>query len=335
MKTNREQVWVGLFVLVAVGVLGYVVLAVSGTFSQKGIPHRAYFRYAAGLMPGAPVRYGGLMAGRLANLRVDPQDSTRIEVNFDMDPGIPVKTDSLAKISALGALGENYLEITTGDKDSPLAPPGSVLKSREMVALADIGDMVGGMAPTANEVMQNLNNRLAEAKVTIARVNDLLGDQNQKNISGSLATLNGMLAEDRPKVSATLSNAQDLSNKLSPIVANTQAASDKLAPLLDDLKGTIKQANDALAHADAMLAENRPDIQAAMTEVRKVLGTVSETVDQLQKTMDRNTDNLEDTLVNVRVTTDNMQELTDTLKRHPSVLIRSEMEKDRRPGDKT
>jgi len=71
-----------------------------------------------------------------------------------------------------------------------------------------------------------------------------------------------------------------------------------------------------------------------MTEVRKVLGTVSEIVDQLQKTMDRNTDNLEDTLVNVRVATDNMQELTDTLKRHPSVLIRGEVGKDRRPGDK-
>jgi phospholipid/cholesterol/gamma-HCH transport system substrate-binding protein len=334
VKGNREQVWVGIFVLIAVGVLVSVVLAVSGTFSKKGIAHKAYFRYAAGLAPGAPVRYGGLQAGRIVALRVDPQDSTRIEVDFDVDPGIPVKTDSLAKITALGALGENYLEITTGAKDSPLMAPGSVLKSKEMVAIADLGDMISGLVPTADQALQNLNGRLAEMKQTVAQVNDLLNDQNRKNIGSGLGTLNAMLAENRPKVAATLDNVQTASDKLSPVLANAQTASDKVAPLLDDLKGTVKQANDTLAHADAMLAENRPDIRAAMVDVRKMLTAATAMVEQLQDTADRNTDNLDETLANVRAATDNMQQLTDALKRHPSVIIRGETGKDRRPGDK-
>ncbi len=130
MNSRREQVWVGLFVIIAAVVLIGVVLSVSGAFAKEGINHRTYFKFASGLAPGAPVRYGGLLAGKIEKLRVDPSDSTRIEIELLVNPDIPVKTDSLAKITSLGALGESYLEVTTGTKDAPLAPPGSVLKSK-------------------------------------------------------------------------------------------------------------------------------------------------------------------------------------------------------------
>src|SRR3954452_987650 len=168
MKSRREPVWVGTFVLAAVAVLVLVVMSVSGTFSKTGVPYRAYFKFASGLVPAAPVRYGGFLAGRVETLRVDPQDSTRIEIEFRLRHDIPVKTNSLAKITALGALGEYYLEATTGTKDAPMAPPGSVLQSKELVALADLGDMIGGVVPSANLVLTTLNDRLGEMKVTIA-----------------------------------------------------------------------------------------------------------------------------------------------------------------------
>ena len=332
MNSRREQVWVGIFVMIAAVVLVGVVLSVSGAFAKEGINHRAYFKFASGLAPGAPVRYGGLLAGKIEKLRVDPSDSTRIEIELLVNPDIPVKTDSLAKITSLGALGESYLEVTTGTKDAPLAPPGSVLKSKEMVAISDLGDLIGGMVPTADKVLQSLNDRLGEMKVTIANVNELLGDTNRKNISASLVNINGMLAESRPRVSATLSNVQTATEKLEPVMANVHTASEKIAPLLDDLKGTIKQANEAMAKVDAILVENRPEIKASMEQTRKMLNSVSELVDILKNTMDRNTDNLDETLANVRVATDNIREMTDTLKRKPSVLIRGETGKDRQPG---
>src|SRR5271155_5050793 len=192
MNSTREQALVGIFVLVAAALLIGTLLAVSGTFSSGGVPHHTYFKSAGGLVPGAMVRYGGMDAGKVDAVRVDPNDSTRIEVDFRVRPNIPVKTDSVAKISALGALSDNYVEIGTGTKDGQLAPPGSELKSAETLGIADLGDMIGGLAPVANQVMQNLNERLTELKVTIARVNDLLNDKNRQNISGSLSSLNGM-----------------------------------------------------------------------------------------------------------------------------------------------
>ena len=332
MKSKREQVWVGAFVLIAVAVLVVVVLSVSGAFSKQGIPYRAYFKFASGLVPAAPVRYGGLLAGRVETLRVDPNDSTRIEIDFRLSPDIPVKTNSLAKITALGALGENYLEITTGTRDAPLAPPGSVIASKELVALADLGDLIGGMVPTTNGVLTTMNDRLMEMKVTIARVNDLLGDQNRKNVGAALENLHSMLAENRPKIARTLDNFQAASEKLPPTLTNVKAASDQIAPMLEDFKKTIKQATDALAHVDAMVMENRPEIQATIGDVRKTLAGANAMIDQLKTVVSRNSDNLDETILNLREVTTNMNELTDMLKRNPSVIIRGEIGKDRIPG---
>jgi phospholipid/cholesterol/gamma-HCH transport system substrate-binding protein len=261
-----------------------------------------------------------MKAGRVEAVRVDPQDSTRIEVAFTVGHAIPVKTDSVAKITSLGPLDENYVEVGTGTKEAPLAPPGSEVKSVATVGIADLGDMIGNLAPVAQQVLQNLNQRLTELQVTVARVNDLLNDRNRTNVSEGLGTLNAMLAEDRPKVSATLSNVQ--------------AASAKIGPLLDDLKITMKQANDALSHVDSVVVENRQDIRAAVVELKQTLLTASSLMEQLKNTMDRNTDNIDEILVNLRITTENAKQLTDSLKTRPSVLIRGDTVKDRKPGEK-
>jgi phospholipid/cholesterol/gamma-HCH transport system substrate-binding protein len=261
-----------------------------------------------------------MKAGRVESVRVDPQDSTRIEVAFTVGHAIPVKTDSVAKITSLGPLDENYVEVGTGTKDAPLAPPGSEIKSVPTVGIADLGDMIGNLAPVAQQVLQNLNQRLTELQVTVARVNDLLNDRNRTNVSEGLGTLNAMLAEDRPKVSATLTNVQ--------------TASAKIMPLLDDLKRTMKETNDALSHIDSVVLENRQDVRTAVVELKRTLLSASSLMEQLKNTMDRNTDNIDQILVNLRVTTENAKQLTEALKTRPSVLIRGDTVKDRKPGEK-
>src|ERR1019366_4818054 len=298
MNNRREQAWVGLFVLIAAALRIGTVLAVAGTFSVGGVAHHSYFKSAGGLLPGATVRYAGMKAGRVETVRVDPQDSTRIDVAFTVERAIPVKTDSVAKITSLGPLDENYVEVGTGTKGAPLAPPGSEIKSVATVGIADLGDMIGNLAP----------------------VDDLLNDRNRANISEGLGNLNAMLAEDRPKVSATLTNVQ--------------TASAKIIPLLDSLKTTMKQANDALSHIDSVVLENRQDVRTAVVELKQTLLSASSLMEQLKNTMDRNTDNIDEILVNLRITTENAKQLTESLKTRPSVLIRGDTVKDRKPGEK-
>jgi phospholipid/cholesterol/gamma-HCH transport system substrate-binding protein len=319
MKSKREEALVGLFVCIAAGLLIVTILAVSGTFSSGGVPYHTYFKSAAGILPGAMVRYAGMNAGKVTRVRVDPGDSTRIEIDFSVQRDTPVKTDSTAKISALGALSDNYVEVGPGTKGAAIAPPGSELKSSQTLTISDLSDMIGNLEPVANQVLVNLNQRLVELQVTTTRVNDLLNDKNRAAASSTLANLNGMLAENRPKVSASLTNVQN--------------ATARLEPLLDNLKTTMNQANGVLSHVDSLVVENHADIRAIVVQLRETLTTASVLMDQLKNTAINNSENIDQTLINIRVTTENVRQLTDSLKSNPSLLIRGGFVKDRKPGE--
>ena len=320
MNSRGEQVWVGLFVLVAAALLVGAVLSLAGVFSRGNIPHRAYFKFGGGLEAGAVARFGGIKAGSVQRVVVDPADSTRIEIDFSVSRDIPLKTDSVASITSLGVLGDNYLELSTGTRQAALAAPGSVVKSAEAVSFTDLSDMAGELEPMAQQVLQKLNQRLGELRITVARTNDLLNDRNRANISASLATVSSMLAEDRPKLSATLNNLQ--------------TASARLAPLMSDLKKTMAQANGALAHIDGVVLDNRQGLRASVIELQKTLVSATSVMDQLGRTLNYNTGNIDQTLENVRVTTQQLRELTEKVERRPYTLIRADNPRERKPGEK-
>jgi phospholipid/cholesterol/gamma-HCH transport system substrate-binding protein len=330
----RERTLVGLFVLIAGGLLLGTMLAISGGLGTSTVPHRAYFKFAGGVQPGAPVRYGGLTVGKVTRVRVDPGNSTRIEIDVAVDRDAPVKTDSVAKISTLGPLTDNYIEIGTGTQHAPLAPPGSELPSQEAFGLPQLCDAAQAMMPDVHSAIQKLNQNLDALQVTLARANDLLNDRNRASIGSSLDNVNHLVADARPKLTDSLNNLNgmltDAKPKVSTSLANVQDLTKnlnaKLGPLLDDVKTTTARANDTLSHVDATLLENRPDIRASVASLHDTLA-------QLNRMLDQNSTNIDELLDNIRMSTENLRSLTETLERAPASLIRGIKVPERKPGD--
>jgi phospholipid/cholesterol/gamma-HCH transport system substrate-binding protein len=337
MEATRERTLVGLFVLIAGGLLIGTMLIISGGVGASTVSHRAYFKFAGGVQAGAPVRYGGMTVGKVTRVRVDPGNSTRIEIQLVVDRDAPLKTDSVAKISTLGPLTDNYIEVATGTLQAPLAPPGSVLPSAEAFGLPQLGDAAQAMLPDVQNALRTLNQNLDDLKVTIARANDLLNDHNRANIGGSLDNVNHMLADARPKVTDALNNVNNLLDdarpKVSASLTSVQELTAKMGPLLDDVKTTTARANDTLAHVDATLVENRPDIRASVVSLRDTLTKSTALLDQLNRTLDQNSANIDELLDNIRMSTENLRSLTETLRSSPASLIRGMKVPDRKPGD--
>jgi phospholipid/cholesterol/gamma-HCH transport system substrate-binding protein len=294
----------------------------SGTFNGGGVPYRAYFRNAGGLGPGSEVRYaGGPAVGHVTKVQSDLQNPTRMEVDFTIQAGVPVKTDSLATITSNSPLGDNFLGVLPGTLAAQAAPPGSTLKSNEYVGFSDIVGLIGNLGPNANDLVKNLNDRTTELKITLDRVNGLLDDQNRANISGSLDQLHGMLQEDRPQIRSAL--------------ANVNATTEKLGPLIDNFQKASTQANDALAHIDAAIGEDQPDLRVAVGNLRQALANVTALSDQLNVSVNTNAENLDEILDNLRHVTENLNSFTETIKTRPYTLIRPSGIKPRIPGEAT
>ncbi len=319
MESRSESALVGLFVLVAAGLLIVTVFILSGTLGRGDTPYRAYFKNAGGLSPGAEVRYaGGPAIGRVKKVISDPQNPTRMEVDFSVDPSTPVKTDSTATITSVSPLGDNFLGILPGTLGAPKAPENSVLQSKEFTSLSDVTDMIARLEPKADTLLDNLNDRVVALKVTMDRVNDLLSPQNRSNISDSLANLRGMLAENRPVIRQTLNNVN--------------ATSAKLGPLIDDFRKTAAQADTTLAHLDATIGENRADLHQAILDLRQSLNSTVAITAQVNDLLSTNTENLDEIIDNLRHVTENLNDFTETIETRPYTLIRSSGVKPHEPG---
>ncbi len=310
MQSKREQVLVGLFVLIAVAVLFGTVFAMSGAYGQSTTKFHAYFPFAGGLEPGATVRYaGGPKVGRVDSIRLDPQNPARLDVVFTVQSDLPVKTDSNVKIMSMSPLGDNHLEIYPGSTQAPRAASGAALPSLKYVDFNALTAQLNDLNPQAQELLRNLNDRASEVKETIARA----------NLSATLANTRGMLEENRPQIKTTLQNVN--------------AVSEKLQPLLEDFRKTSEQANQTLSHVDAMVGENRADVRQAVLELRRTLTNMTDATARLDQTLDVNSENIDELLDNMRHVTENLKEFTSTIKTRPYTLIRASNPKEHKTGE--
>jgi phospholipid/cholesterol/gamma-HCH transport system substrate-binding protein len=320
MEARREQVFVGLFVIIAVALLIATVFSLSGAFAGSARHYHAKFHNAAGLDRGTTVRYeGGPKIGRVEKVMIDPKDSTVMDMEFSVKDDLPIKTDSRVAILSFSPLGDNHLEIRAGSPAAPRAAEGAILPSDPYVGFNELTEQFNRVIPQAQELMGTLNLRMKELSVTLARVNDLLNDENRANISASIADIHGMLREERPVIKSTLNNVN--------------GASAKLAPMLDDLKKTSDQANETLKKVDAMIGENREDLRASIKKLRESLNNVSDLTHRLDQTVDINTETLDELLMNLRDVSENLREFTDIIKTRPSELIRSTTPREHKPGE--
>jgi phospholipid/cholesterol/gamma-HCH transport system substrate-binding protein len=320
MAGKRDQVFVGLFVIVAAAVLIGMVFAISGAFGRVTKTYHAHFSFAGGIEQGATVRYaGGPKVGRVEKLTIDPKNPAQIDVVFSVQTDLPVKTDSRAKIMSMSPLGDNHLEILPGGALSALAPPGSLLPSDAYVDFNALTAQITDIAPEAKELILSLNDRSAELKVTVERVNDLLNAQNRANLSATLADTRGMIEENRPQIKST--------------IQHLDSVSQKLEPLLQNLRNTSDEANKALTHIDELLGENRADVRQAVVELRKSLTTLTDITSRVDQTLDVNTENIDELLDNFRRVSQNLKEFTDTIKKRPYTLIRATNPREHKPGE--
>ena len=321
MQSKREQAFVGLFVLVAAGVLIAAVFAISGALGRSTKTYHAFFSFAGGLESGATVRYsGGPKVGRVERLRIDPQDPARIEITFTVQSELPVKADSHVKIMSMSPLGDNHLEVLPGSAKAALAPDGSQLTSENYVDFNALTAQINNLAPHAQQLLVTLNDRATELKITVDRVNDLLNVQNRANLSATLANARGMIEENRPALHSTLQHINSVS--------------EKLEPLLQDFRKTSQEATKALDHIDAVIGENRADLRQAVVELRRSLTNMTDLTAHLNQTLDVNSENIDELLDNFRHVSENLKEFTATIKARPYTLIRSSTPREHKPGER-
>ena len=329
MAKRGDEVKVGVMVMGVGAILIVTVFMMMryNPFQPLHDEYRIHLKFAGGLERDSIVRFGGMKRGKVVSMRLAPETARGIEIQLSLQKGTPIKTDSVARLAALNALGENYIEITLGREDAPLLAPGQTIRSEETPEFSELLAKINGLSEDARNLIGDLGrklNRISDsADKLLVNLNDATGPTNRKALASILERANG-----------TVANANDLIARSSPkvdaIAANLQSASAKLPPLIQRIDEASIKMNTLLERVDSTVAENRPRLKKDLEALESTLTEARRLLNDFTATLEANRDDIDTIIENFRRSSENLQEFTNTIKQQPFSLFRIKAMPDRR-----
>ena len=149
MQASKNDLWVGLFVMLGTVALVFLALQSANLLSlnfQSGYTITARFDNIGGLKPQAAVRSAGVVVGRVQSITFDDK-TYQARVTLDMENRYAFPKDSSLKILTSGLLGEQYIGIEAGADEQNLVAGDMVTATQSAVVLENlIGQFLYGKA---------------------------------------------------------------------------------------------------------------------------------------------------------------------------------------------
>ena len=140
MQRSRNDVWVGLFVLLgAIAVLFLALKAANLLQLSFSADYRVTARFdnIGGLKRGAAVKSAGVLVGRVESIDFD-SESFQARVTLSLQSQYAFPKDSSLKILTSGLRGEQYIGISPGAEEKNLTQGDRIASTQSAVVLEDL-----------------------------------------------------------------------------------------------------------------------------------------------------------------------------------------------------
>lgn len=274
---NSLETRLGIFVALAV-IAAVLILEIVGGVErfQRGYELKALFNTVQDLKEGDRVKMAGVEVGRVENIHLD-ETNNKVLVVMKLHKNVLVRTDSAATVKFTGLLGQNFVALDFGTPGSPLATPGTVLKTTEQ---PDLSAMMAKIDNVATGV-ENLTKSFTGDKI-----DNLLGP------------FTDFLKANRGPLTATIANMQLVSSQIASgkgtvgrliydeslyqsayaAVSNLQSTSDEIKATVADARKVIDQVNAGQGTVGKLLHDETlyRETTASMTNLKEILQKVNQ-----------------------------------------------------------
>ena len=280
MSSISTEAKVGLFVLVALIILGYMSFRVGeqGFGLKKGYPVTVVFDNATGLEKDASVQIAGVEIGRVEDIVLK---NGKAQITLRIFPDVKLEKDVQAKIKAYGILGDKYIDIIPGTPNVESIPEGGDIVRTEQQA--DIDKLLSELGSIAGDVMEVT----ASLKKTVGSAE---GEENLRAIIDNTRIitedLSRIVKQNDAKLNLMVDNLSEASMEMRRAFASLNSIVDKI----DRGEGTIgqlvenKEAFDNLNQTLASLRDITDKINRGEGSIGKLVNEGG-TVDNLEQTL--------------------------------------------------
>src|SRR5690606_16965618 len=238
MKISKE-LRVGIVALLAIALLiwGYNFLKGTNLFNTNKVVYTEY-PFIGGLAKSSPVIINGFQVGMVSNIYFKEDQTGNLMVELIItDNSIQIPNNSVANLISLDLLSSKGIGLTLGDSPIDLADGDTISSHFEKSMLDDVSEQLLPMKQKAEKMMDSLQLTISTFKSTMLKFNEILNEQNQRNLKLSLANLRTTLE----KFETFADNANATMNTLKPTVKKYGDLADTLKQV--DIKTTLEKAN--------------------------------------------------------------------------------------------
>ena len=140
MPRSKNDVWVGLFVIIGLVAILFLALKAANLLNlsfQSEYHVTARFDNVGGLKPHAAVKSAGVVVGRVDSITFDDKAYQAL-ATLSLESRYAFPRDSSVKILTSGLLGEQYIGIQAGADDKNLAQGDTITATQSAVVLENL-----------------------------------------------------------------------------------------------------------------------------------------------------------------------------------------------------
>ncbi len=273
MEYRSQEVKSGIVMLTGLIIAMIFIFAITkSSFQVDSKKYYARFSYTNGIRPGSQVRYGGLLVGEISRVYYPQDDNSILEIELLVDATTPIKINSETFITSIGIMGEYYIEITTGSPDADLLAPGSMLRSKDVASLAQMGEPFGKVA--------------IQLDILLTRINEVLNKENRAHLSGMIASMDSLLYSTRKDAPKLVDRVADLGEELHILTSNIN---NLMVGNQANLTSVVEQTARAMGHTDTLLIS----LNKAAIQLNQMMRENSESVNHAMQSLNLASKNLE------------------------------------------
>lgn len=288
METKANYVLIGAFtIIVTLFLLLFALWAAKYSSEKSWREYGVIFNEpVTGLSEGSTVQYNGISVGTVQQLSLAPDDPRRVIAKLRLQADAPIKTDTRAKLSLTGITGSPIIQLTGGSPNSPSLADAE--RSSDIPIIQTEASALQNIADTANRL--------------VARLDQVLSDDNVKHVSNTLANIESLtssIADQRGDLRELIANAKKSSEQLNQTLATTNRAVEtvdrelagKLPGIINKLDSTLTKLDSAATGANGILNDNRAAIGSfandGLAQLGPTLGELRSLVRDLRRISDR------------------------------------------------
>lgn len=281
----RNEAKVGSLIFVAV----IAIIAMYWFLRGFGLGAASYdiysiFANAHKLDKGADVRMAGVKIGSVEDIALTADSHARVDMTIWN--GVRIPTDSRARITTGGFIGDNYVDVVAGRKSDNIKNHNRLWNEEPMnydKLISDVGDLVDELKVS----VKSINGILSDTR-TIADIKSAIHQLNLATVAATdlVRSARVMVDSTAPGVSKTLANMTEATENAMKITKDLDAmVSGDVKPetqeILKQARMAMTSLNDATSEAKGILSA----VGGSVGKLDQTLAKVDATAQQSQEMM--------------------------------------------------